>query len=37
MMTVDECKFGIVFAKEIAAAKGISINPPSEWMAGPQL
>jgi hypothetical protein len=29
----DECKAGIEFAKEIAAAKGVSIEPPSEWMA----
>ena len=37
MLTSDECKFGIVFAQEIAAAKGISTEPPSEWMAGQQI
>lgn len=36
MLLVDECKFGIAFAKDIAAAKGVSIEPPAEWMAGPQ-
>lgn len=36
MLTTDECKFGIAFAKEIAAAKGISIEPPADWMAAPQ-
>lgn len=36
MLTPEECKFGIEFAKEIAAAKGISIDPPAEWLAPPQ-
>jgi len=35
MLTVEECKFGIVFAKEIAAANGVSIKPPAEWMFVP--
>jgi len=33
MLTTEECKAGIEFAKEIAAAKGVSTEPPAEWMA----
>ena len=33
MLTTEERKAGIELAKEIAAAKGISTEPPSEWMA----
>ena len=33
MLLKDECCAGIEFAKEIAEAKHISIEPPAEWLA----
>ena len=33
MLLKDECAAGIEMAKEIAAAKNISLEPPAEWLA----
>lgn len=33
MLATEERKAGIELAKEIAAAKGVSTEPPAEWMA----